>query len=357
LAASRRARDEDQAPLERRKLRDARRQAELVQRRDRGGQQPQREREPTALVVERAAESGEPRDLEREVTVLPLLQLGDSPLAQECVREPNNRVGPRRRQLFYRGQRRRHTQAWRPVHSEQNVGRAAPQRERQELDDLGRKLLWPDDTERRELGARNALCVAHERITLADFTDRRSSEFQSRGHKNFGVGGAMIVSRTCEHREFPRRSTRRRLADGSAWWLLYNRTRASERRPTKFSERKGRQRNAEASETQGGKRGRIHVDGTARRRLDRRGPGGRGRPPLSGLCPRRAARRGKGAGGQRPDGGAGLRPAELGVDRCSGERKRNGELHPRADRPEDRRRSRDGQHARRQMERRHRGGR
>src|SRR5437867_568812 len=48
--------------------------------------------------------------------------------------------------------------------------------------------------------------------------------------------------RTGEHREFPWRSTRRRLAEGSAWRLLYNRTRASERRPTKFSERKGRTR-------------------------------------------------------------------------------------------------------------------
>src|SRR5437867_12287317 len=48
--------------------------------------------------------------------------------------------------------------------------------------------------------------------------------------------------RTGEHREFPWRSTRRRLAEGSAWRLLYNRTRASERRPTKFSERKGRKR-------------------------------------------------------------------------------------------------------------------
>src|SRR3989441_1074406 len=83
---------------------------------------------PTSLVVERAAESGEPRYLEREVTVLLLLQLGDSPLAQECVREPNNRVGPGRRQLFHRGQFRGHAQAWRPIHRQKNVGRAAPQR-------------------------------------------------------------------------------------------------------------------------------------------------------------------------------------------------------------------------------------
>ena len=52
----------------------------------------------------------------------------------------------------------------------------------------------------------------------------------------------MIVLRTCEHREFPQRSTRRRLAEGPAWRLLYNRARASERRETKFSERKGRRR-------------------------------------------------------------------------------------------------------------------
>src|SRR3989454_11692766 len=134
-------------------------------------QHPQRERKPTSLVVERAAESGEPRHLEREVTVPLLLQLGDSPLAQECVREPTNRVGPGRWQLFDRGQRPGHTKAGRPVNREENVGRAAPQRERQELDDLGRKSLRPDDTERRELGARDALCVADENYTLADFTD------------------------------------------------------------------------------------------------------------------------------------------------------------------------------------------
>src|SRR5207245_3153193 len=86
-----------------------------------------------------------------------LLEPGDSTLAQERVREPRNRVRPWRRQLFDRGQRRGHTKAGRAVNREENVGRAAPQRQRQELDDLGRKPFRPDGTVReRPRGARFA---------------------------------------------------------------------------------------------------------------------------------------------------------------------------------------------------------
>src|SRR5713101_7462814 len=44
----------------------------------------------------------------------------------------------------------------------------------------------------------------------SDRRRRRSSEFQSRGLRNFEVGGPMVGLRTCERREFPQRSTRRR---------------------------------------------------------------------------------------------------------------------------------------------------
>src|SRR3989442_14612380 len=68
--------------------------------------------------------------------------------------------------------------------------------------------------------------------------------------------------------------------------------------------------NAEASETQSGKRSRVHADGTARRRHHRRDPGGCRRAALPRLRPRLAARRGEGVGGLRADGGASPGPAE-----------------------------------------------
>src|SRR5207249_5759503 len=91
--------------------------------------------------------------------------------AQEWLREPSNRIGVGWRELFDRGQCRGHTDAGRPINREQNIGRAAPQRERQEVDHRARKPLRPDDTERRELRDHAALYIAHEKITLADFAD------------------------------------------------------------------------------------------------------------------------------------------------------------------------------------------
>src|SRR5437867_5890501 len=62
------------------------------------------------------------------------------------------------------GEREVHTKAGWPVNREKTVRRASPQRERQELDDLARKPLRPDDTERRELGARDALCIDRKSV-------------------------------------------------------------------------------------------------------------------------------------------------------------------------------------------------
>src|SRR5437588_11473172 len=113
-----------------------------------------------------------------------LLELGDSSFAQERVREPSNRVRPGRRQLFDRNQCRGYTKAWRAVHREKNVGRATPQRQRQEVDDLGRKALRPDGTVRER--PRDALRATHGPITLTDSADRATKFLGPRG-EDFGL--------------------------------------------------------------------------------------------------------------------------------------------------------------------------
>jgi hypothetical protein len=148
------------------------------------------------------AESSQPGHLEREVTVVIALEPRDSFFTQERVRKPSNRVRPGRRQLFDWDQCRGHTKARRPVHREKNVGRAAPQRKRQEVDDLERKPFRPDGTVDQR--PREPLCAAHGSTTLTDSADRAtnfwdlgvgfrqslcccSSEFQSRRLKILGA--------------------------------------------------------------------------------------------------------------------------------------------------------------------------
>src|SRR5437870_13790276 len=114
-----------------------------------------------------------------------------------------------------------------------------------------------------------------------------------------------MTFRTCEDRDFPRRLTRRRWPQGRHGPCSTTAHPIAGAGPIKPGE-KEEKGNAEASETGAEKRGWVHVDGTDRRRLDRRHPGRGRRAAVFGLCARLAARRGEGDGRRGVDGRAGL---------------------------------------------------
>src|SRR5207245_9634496 len=97
-----------------------------------------------------------------------------------------------------------------------------------------------------------------------------------------------MTFRTCEDRDFPRRLTRRRWPQGRHGPCSTTAHPIAGAGPIKPGE-KEEKGNAEASETGAEKRGWVHLDGTDRRRPDRRDPGGSRRAVVPGLRPRLAS--------------------------------------------------------------------